>query len=408
MRTIITLLLVAFSAGLMAEGYQVNLQGQKNTGMGHTGTGFVLGPSTIHFNPGGLALFDKKMSFTAGTSLIFGNNIFTGAGTNYEAQTENPIGTPFYFYGSYKVNDDLAVGLGVNTPYGNSLKWEDDWAGRYLINSISLRSIQIQPTVSYKINDWLSAGVGMLIGLNSVELNKSLPIEMTTGESEITLEGSTTTFGVNAGLMFTPTEELSIGISYRSQMKAKVSDGTAELDVPEALIADGTFPAETGFSATLPLPNNYNFGVSYKVTEKLMVAVDIHYVQWDVYDSLIFDFEDNTPAFQDSHNPREYSNSFIYRIGAQYDLLDEITLRAGAYYDATPTNDEYYTPETPGANKIGISGGASIRPFENFEIDLSMLYIHGLKREAEYVPDKFKGTYYTNAFIPGIGLTYSF
>jgi len=400
--------MVAFTASLMAEGYQVNLQGQKNTGMGHTGTGFLLGPSIIHFNPGGLALYDKKMSFNAGVSTIFSNNIFQGAEGLYEAQTENPIGTPFYFYGSYKINDDLAVGLGVNTPYGNSLKWEDDWAGRYLINSISMRSIHIQPTVSYKINDWLSAGVGMTVALNSVELNKSIPITGPNGDSEIDLEGSTTTFGVNAGLMFTLTEQLSAGISYRSQMKAKVTGGTATLDVPEALIANGTFPDETGFSATLPLPNNINFGVAYKVTEKLLVALDINYVQWSVYDSLVFDFEDNTPAFQDSRNPREYSNTMIYRLGAQYDLMDELTLRAGAYYDATPTNDEYYTPETPGANKIGLSGGATIRPFENFEIDLSMLYIHGQKREAEYVPDNFKGTYYTNAFIPGIGLTYSF
>jgi long-chain fatty acid transport protein len=406
MRTITTLLLVAFTASLMAEGYQVNLQGQKNTGMGHTGTGYVFGPSTIHFNPGGLALYDKKMSFNAGVSLIFSNNIFRGADSYYEAQTENPIGTPFYFYGSYKVTDDLAVGLGVNTPYGNRLSWEDEWAGRYLINDIAMQSIQIQPTVSYKINDWLSAGFGMLIGINSVELNKSLPLSGANGDGEITLEGSTTTLGVNAGLMFTITDELMAGISYRSQMKAKVTDGTAELDVPTAV--SGYFPSETGFSATLPFPNNFNFGLSYKVTEKLLVALDVHYVQWDVYDSLIFDFEDETELFTDSHNPREYSNTFIYRLGAQYDLMNELTLRAGAYYDATPTNKEYYTPETPGANKIGITGGATIRPFENFEIDLSMLYIHGQKREAEYVPDNFKGTYYTNAFIPGIGLTYSF
>ncbi len=406
MRTTILMFLVITSLQVMGEGYQVNLQGQKNTGMGHTGTGYVFGPSTIHFNPGGLVLYDKKMSFNAGVSLIFSNNIFQAENSLYEAETENPIGTPFYFYGSMKINDKLAVGLGVNTPYGNSLSWEDEWAGRYLINNIAMQAITIQPTVSYKINDWLSAGVGMLISLNSVELNKSLPITGPEGDGEISLEGSTTTYGVNAGLMFTITEDLSAGISYRSQMKAKVTNGQAELTVPDAV--SNSFPSETGFSATLPFPHNYNFGISYKVTEKLLVAADIHFVQWAVYDSLIFDFEDETALFQDSHNPREYSNSFIYRIGAQYDLIDEITLRAGAYYDATPTNKEYYTPETPGANKIGITGGMSIRPIENFEIDLSMLYIHGQKREAEYVPDNFKGTYYTNAFIPGVGLTYSF
>lgn len=406
MKKLLLIALFLWSVSAYSEGYQVNLQGQKNTAMGHIGTAFIGGPSILHFNPGGMSLLTKKISFTAGASFIFSNNLYQATDGLYEAETENPIGTPFYFYGVYQIDDKMAVGLGVNTPFGNSLAWEDGWAGRYLNQDISLRAITLQPSFSYKLTDWMSLGAGMLIGINSVELNKQIPLTGVEGEGSVNLTGSTTTFGVNVGAMFTITDELTAGISYRSQMKAKVTDGTAKINVPNAL---GTyFPEETNFKATLPMPANYNIGVAYQLTEKFLVSVDVNFVQWSVYDSLNFDFTDNTARFQDSKNPRKYSDVFIYRIGAEYKIMDELILRAGAYYDQSPINDDYYSPETPGANKTGIAGGATIAPFKNFEIDVSLLYIHGQKRTSRYVPDNFEGTYYTNAFIPGIGFSYSF
>jgi long-chain fatty acid transport protein len=54
-----------------SEGYQVNLQGQKQTGMGHTGTGLLLGPSSIHFNPGALAFLEGNFFLSGGISGVF-------------------------------------------------------------------------------------------------------------------------------------------------------------------------------------------------------------------------------------------------------------------------------------------------------------------------------------------------
>ena len=74
--------------------------------------------------------------------LFFQKNTFQKkAPSVYEAKSDNPVGTPFYFYGATKVTDQLAIGLSVTTPYGNSLSWEKDWDGRYLIQDISLRAI---------------------------------------------------------------------------------------------------------------------------------------------------------------------------------------------------------------------------------------------------------------------------
>ncbi len=389
-----------------AEGYQVNLQHTRNIGMGHTGTGFYSGASSIHFNPGALGMMSSKFETTAGLSLTISSNVYQSVESDYRAKTENPIGTPFYLYLGSKITSNLAVGLGVNTPYGNTLKWEDNWAGRYLIQDIKLQSITLLPSISYKINNRFSVGAGLLYGINSVELSKYLPLGSSAGDGKITLSGKTNSLGFNMGIFAQLSEKLSAGISYRTMHKVELKNGDVTLNVPQSV--EALFPTDPKFSAALPFPSNLNVGFAYRVTDKLLIAVDYHFVGWSAYDSLNFDFDPNTPALQDSQNPRLYENTSIFRVGAEYQATKEILARAGFYYDQTPIQDEYYSPETPGANKLGFAGGVSLSLFENFNLDFALLHIYSLKRESYYTPDNFGGQYHTTALIPSFGINYKF
>lgn len=399
-----TILSLPFSVS--AEGFQVNLQHTRNTGMGHTGTGFFNGPSAIHFNPGALGMLDTKFAMTAGGSLIFGSNAYQQTNSTYNAKTESPVGTPFYAYFAGQVLPKLVLGVGVNTPYGNSLKWEDNWAGRYLIEEISMRSITILPTMSYKINDMFSFGAGMLIGLNAVELSKAIPLGNGTNDGRIKLSGKTTSLGFNIGFFAKFNEKLSAGISYRSKTNVKLEGGDVELTYPNSLAT--MFPASTQFSGELPFPSNINFGVAFRPLEKLMIAVDIHYVGWSAYDSLNFDFSTNSAVLQDSKNPRKYEDSWIFRVGLEYQAMEKMLVRAGFYFDQTPIQDDYYSPETPGANKLGFTGGLSFSIIKNLDLDFALLYIYGLERESYFTPDNFGGKYATSAIVPNFGLSYKF
>ncbi|MCU4165206.1 OmpP1/FadL family transporter [Carboxylicivirga caseinilyticus] len=388
-----------------AEGYQVNLQGNRQTGMGHTGTGLLMGASSMHFNPGALSFLNDKYEFSLGGSAIFSKNTFQKqAPSVYEAYSDNPMGTPLYFYGAAKVSDKLAIGLSVTTPYGNSLSWGKDWDGRLLIQDISLRAIFIQPTVSYQLTEKLGIGVGFVAANGNVDLNKALPIYDQNGvEGSVNLTGNTWAYGFNAGISFKATDALTVGLDYRSKILMKVDGGDATFTVPAAV--SGLYP-NTKFNAELPMPSNLTFGIGYQLSEKLLLAFDLQHVGWSAYQSLDFDFE--AESVPDSHNQRDFENTLIYRVGAQYSLVDNFQLRAGIYYDSTPIPEDLLTPETPGTNKIGISAGFTWNVTEKLAVDGSLLYIHGQTREDGYAPSDFYGTYYTNAVIPGIGLTYSF
>lgn len=409
MRRIITItLLLIFAVSTYAGGFQVGLQGQRQTGMGLIGTGFLTGPSAVFYNPGGMTFLDGKYHFSFGVSPISSSVAFKyEAPSLYEATTDNPISYPFALYGSVKLNEKLAVGLGVYTPYGSSTVWGDDWQGRHIIQDISLQAIYIQPTISYKITEKLGIGVGFVCALGNVELNKGFPLQDSNGdEGQINIEGSGVSYGFNAGLYYEASDKLSFGLTYRSEVMMEVEGGDATFTVPSSLTT--SFPTNNKFDADLPLPASLNFGTSYAFTEKLTVGLDVNYVFWSSYQSLDFDFEENTSSLEDISQPKKYDDGFIYRVGGEYRANEAWAFRLGFYYDSPVVSDDYYAPETPDAVKLGYTAGVSYYPTKKLSIDASFLFVQGLERDVTYQPENFGGTYKYSAYIPGIGINYQF
>jgi long-chain fatty acid transport protein len=280
-----------------------------------------------------------------------------------------------------------------------------------------MKSIYIQPTVSYKVNDWMSVGAGLNIVYGEFELNKALPTGGATDNAN--LSGNTIKYGYNVGIFLQPTEKLNVGISYRSKVDIELdeSEGDADFTVENPAFAVD-FP-DRGFTATLPLPASLNVGFAYQIDKKWLVSADVNFVQWDVYKTLTFDFEEieGNPAtgvlpYKQSKSTRDWDNTMAYRIGAQYSANEKLDLRAGFYYDETPVQNKHYAPETPGADKIGITGGFSYLLNEKFSIDAAFLYgvgeeVTGTSVDSENNPI-FSGEYQNTAFIPSIGITYNF
>lgn len=402
-KTILSIMFILGSSLMLwAGGYQVRLQGNKNTGMGLTGVGLNLGSSSVFFNPGALAMMQQKADFSLGASMILSNVAFEKSGTDYRAETESKPGTPFYAYGAGKINDRWTVGLGIYTPFGSSTTWPDDWAGKLLIQNISLQAIFFQPTVAFKVTDKIGIGAGFVYATGNVSIERGLNYSPT---SKVALEGSAGNIGFNAGVYVQATEKLTIGVDYRSSIMMEVAGGTATFTLPEALY--NTLPKENEFDAELPLPANLDFGISYKATEKLMLALELNWVMWSAYDSLKFTFKEKGELLNSS-NPRKYKDNFIPRIGASYQVNDKLCVRVGGYYDPTPTDEEYFTPETVSLNTVAFTFGLSYMPIENLSIDLAYLQTIGLQSERSYKPDQFSGYYKTAASIPGLGISYRF
>ena len=201
------------------------------------------------------------------------------------------------------------------------------------------------------------------------------------------------------------------------------------------------------FKAQLPAVSVLSVGISYKPIEKLTLAFDAQMSGWSAYDKLDIDFA-GTDAFDQSLT-KNYSDSWAYRLGAEYNLNNSIDLRAGFIVDTTPVDENYYNPETPGMTRLQPTLGLSYRPIKNLSIDVAFNYVTGISREGANTYDDlvakqayatayqtamgqgasaemaanvaqqtaaalgglqktFTGKYSINAFIPAIGVSYSF
>lgn len=406
--SLLATIILLSSATLFAGGFQINLQGQKQTGMGHTGTGLCLDNASILFNPGALSFLDSLKGIYIGASFIMPRSTYLDYASRYITHPVKHIGTPFTLYAVYKFKKAKKwnCGLGIYTPFGSKVQWEDDWKGQFLIREIDLKTIFIQPTVSFKINDKIGIGAGFIYATGSFALRKGVPIQDSTGNyGEGVLEGKASGYGFNAGIYFKASEKISIGIDYRSEVKVSVNGGTADFEVASSVAQ--YFPSTT-FSTQLRLPQVATIGLGFTPNNKLKLAFDMNYVGWKSYDSLIIDFDENTDKLKDIHSARMYKNVYIFRLGAQYKLNEKWTVRCGTYYDMSPVKAGYLTPETPDADKLGITIGASFNVTKKIHVDASFLYIEGKKRTDTNLETDFTGTYKTRAIVPGVSLEYVF
>ncbi|MDH5388343.1 MAG: outer membrane protein transport protein [Gammaproteobacteria bacterium] len=405
---------MCLSTSAFAGGYRVALQGQKALGMGHTGVAMTDSSEAVFFNPAAMTFLENDMDVSGGITLIDSVIKYQNQTANVAAETDNPMGTPVSFYISQRENEKLSYGLGIYTPYGNAVEWQKDWAGSHLVNNIELHAIYIQPTISYKLSDDFSVGFGPTIVSGSVDFNRNLStslIDANGDRSNVTLKASNVTaIGYNVGFLVKPSNDLSVGISYRSKVVLNARDESADFaNIPASLQA-AYF--DTTFNADLVLPAELTVGVSYNLNSDLVLALDINRTYWSAYENLDVQFNN---AAGTSLNPRNYNDANIVRLGAQYAMGEDLTLRAGMYFDNSPIGDGYYTPETARADSVGYTAGASYKVSKQMELDFSflMLTFDEFNGSYDYYDQSgtlvsFSGDYASSVTTIGFGLNYKY
>ena len=268
---------------------------------------------------------------------------------------------------------------------------------------VDLKTFFFNPTLSYRIMDNLSIGAGFNYVTGSVTLSRKVPVASvaTPTEPMVALDLSGTGMGWTAGVMYKPTADLSIGLSYRGSVKID-AEGTADFTPNYAAL---NFPAGDA-AASLELPATGFAGIAYKVTKELTLEADYQYIGWSSYKELKVDFKKNNSS---SVAPKNYNDTYIIRLGGEYDL-GCWKLRGGVYFDNSPVETEHLEPLLPDADRIGYNLGFGYQLTEDLHVDVAYLFIKFFERKAENtIPENsFDGTYKSIANLLGVNFEYTF
>ena len=394
------------SSQIFASGFQINEHGARGMAMAGAFTALALDGSALYFNPAGLTQLDGTQ-IMLGATLISPSVSFRGVAPSVdETSMESALYTPINVYVTHKLNKKLSLGFGVNNQYGLGSTWDANWVGKYLAIETKVQTFYFSGALAYQISDQLSVGATASYVYGSVGINKKATLAPFEGDATIDLNGTAGSFAYSVGLLYKPSETFSLGLDFRSGSTLNFS-GTADVTAPDALVS--LLPAGN-IEAPLTLPFNATVGVAIHPSSKLVVSADFQYVGWSSYDKMEITFTDNDYV---STAIRDYENSWIARLGLEYNLSDKFDLRGGLLYDKNPVKDEWVEPSLPDADRIGLNIGVGYKITDNLSFDLAYMFLRFTERTIEnsnvdyslgVAP--FNGTYNSSAHLIGFNLSY--
>lgn len=427
LRLIPALIAIAFSGSAAAAGFQLLEQNASGLGNAYAGSAAVAeNASTIFYNPAGMTQL-KDVEVSSGVSLVSASYKFTnnGSSTGTTLVGDADGGTDGYIpnaYLSWRVAKDFSVGLGIGAPFGLMTDYANPWTGAAQSLKFQIKTINVNPSVAWRANDWLSVGAGVNYQTLDAEyvravavMGSPFPFASTTA----TLKLNDTAWGWNAGALFTLSPATKIGVSYRSTIKYEVT-GNVKLAGPMAPTLNAVAGASSDVKASVKLPDTFILSATQKLSDQWELLGDVSWTGWSSIPKIdIIRTSGIASGTLAQTLDTEFRDTWRVAAGANYQLNEAWKLKFGLAYDQTPVKGATTRlVSLPDNDRVWFSVGTQWKPAKNTTIDVGATYL--LIKDTEINNDQatgttaatnhgiVKGTYDDKAFILGAQLSMAF
>ncbi len=400
-----------WSASALASGYQLNEYSVTNLGRSFAGAGVVGDDySAIAYNPAGMTL--KKSGLQASFTMAeVAADVRGQSPDSLGKKTDMDFGVPLpSAFGQYQINDKWFIGGGVYAPYGLATRYKKDSFVADSARKSTLEVIDYNLSTAYKLNSQWSFGASFIARYiyGNMTNNINHPTAGKLGESEFELDGWTYTGTL--GVMYSPSEDTRIGLSYKPKSVQRVKgDHTVTATTPLGLAAGiaGVYPDG---KASPDLPETVLLSAYHKPFEKTAFTGSVRFTRWgDSFEK--FSMTSTATAGKPSVK-YNWKDSWTISAGTEHYLNDNWTLRFGTAWDQSPSRDNRYrTHRIPDSDRIWISAGLSYT-YNNMQFDLGYAHLFMKKsfiRESGnpvYNDHSSKYEAYSNMY--GLGFQYNF
>lgn len=348
--------------------------------------------STIFYNPAGMVRLDAPQLVT-GFHIVAPSAEFNNENSiTFTAPNNAPTPTlggndnggfaalvPNIYY-VHPVSEKLVLGVGVHAPYGLATEYDEGWVGRYIGITSDLATINLNPSIAYRISDSLSVGVGVSAQMADVELSSALDLNRD-GTSLLdgmaVLKGDGIDYGYNIGILYERDAGTRIGLHFRSAVFHSL-EGDADFTVPEPLLATsaGAVFHDQDISASLAVPETLSLSVYHELNESWAVMADATWTNWSRFRVLDIDYSDAlTETVAGAPTLEDWQDTMRYSVGASYKASDTMKLRFGIAYDESPVpNAKLRSPRIPDNNRLWLAMGMTWKATDS--LDISVGYVH--------------------------------
>jgi long-chain fatty acid transport protein len=273
-------------------------------------------------------------------------------------------------YTSYQLSPNLWLGMGLNAPFGLSVSFQDPWAGRNYAGDTSIKTYTASPSIAYRINDWISVGVGAQLQYMKIRQATGLTLAPTPGS--VVLDGRGWGFGATAGVTFTPWASTTIGLGWRSAINQ---------DIHGTLLLPFGVPGTPGsVETTINLPDIVSLGIRHQFDPRWTIMGTVEWSNWSRIGTININQLSGGPALIGTTAvalPIQYDDGWFFSGGAEYRWTERLTVRGGLGYELSPISDRVRTPRLPDNDKFWASIGLSwkVAPFAHFDLAYTHLWV---------------------------------
>lgn len=319
--------------------------------------------SVAYFNPALMTQLQSNALMLGSQFILPYTNFSKNSRTTFSGDNGGNAGslTPGVdLYYVYRYSQRMRLGVSLTSPYGGMLNYTDGWVGRFIVQGVNFYTINLNPSIAWEFNKYLSAAFGAAIEYANLDETIALPY-LPDNDGQANVKVSNTAGGVNAGILITPSTATQIGLAWRSRITHSFTGNTTFLRISD----------NPSTSTQLIMPQNVILSLSQLVTNRFKLVGELGWANWSAIKDTpvtIFGYTASTV--------RDWNNTWRAGLGGQYFYTPQLTLQAGASYDSSPSGSAHRQPDLPMDRQIRVGAGLMYTLIKAVKLGLSYEYIN--------------------------------
>jgi long-chain fatty acid transport protein len=275
------------------------------------------------------------------------------------------------------ITPNIKYGFGISAPFGLITQYDGDWVGRYQALKSVIKTIDLNPSLAYKVNDQVSLGAGFNAQYINVELSNAIDFGLLSGgapqsaDGAADISGNSWGYGYNLGVLFQFPTATRVGLAYRSKIHQTLVGNASFSNVPGVLAGNPSF-ASGGAKAAVTLPDSMSLSVVQVIAEKWELLSDVTFTRWSTFNELRVRFDNGAP---DAVTVENWRNTFRASIGLAYRYNDFLKLRGGIGFDQSPVRGAFRTARIPDNNRRILAVGANYKVSKADSVDFAYQHL---------------------------------
>ncbi|MEX0937408.1 MAG: outer membrane protein transport protein [Pirellulales bacterium] len=362
----------ALGDGIILNGVSARTIGRGGANIGHFDNAAVL-----YDNPAAMSQLPTETTFELGATLLLTDFRYADAQNDATAQ-HTLYGLPEFSIVRSPYDSSWSFGLGAFAPAGfgaiYNLEGPAPFSGTRQYKSFGTLA-KLLPGVSYRVNDRLSIGGTLGLGITVADLEGPYTLQGPTLPGTPTLmnldvDGAALCWSV--GMMYQLTESTTVGLAYQSESRFE-AEGTTHVTTP---FGESTYDTQLDIT----WPRSVGLGVRHELCPHRILSTDIIWFDWSsAFDD--FGLHLNSPSnglFPEAYEqfPLDWRDTVSIRVGYEQLLACDQTMRFGYVYHRVPIPNDTITPFIPAALEHAFSLGYGWM-WRGWNVDAAYMYTFG-------------------------------